>query len=186
MLKDPKWHTELESLAAIIAKLPLDKTTKWGADVYTFQGNNVVSYGGFKNHFALWFFNGVFLSDPLQVLVNASEGKTKSLRQWRFKSADEIDENQIIAYTLEAIEVEKKGLKLKPEKFSPLPIPEILSTEFKSNPELKNAFETLTPGRQKEYILFLNEAKQQATKHARISKITPMILAGIGLNDKYK
>jgi uncharacterized protein YdeI (YjbR/CyaY-like superfamily) len=186
MLKDPKWMTELELLAVIIAKLPLEKTTKWGADVYTFNGNNVVSYGGFKNHFAIWFFNCVFLSDPYNVLVCAAEGKTKSLRQWRFKSAEEIDEKKIIEYILEAIDVEKKGLRIKPEKFSALPVPAILESEFNKNKQLRLMFETLTPGRQKEYIQYLNEAKQETTRETRINKITPKILAGVGLNDKYK
>lgn len=75
------WSDELAALVNIIEKAPLEKTRKWGADVYTYQGKNVVSYGGFKQFFSLWFYNGVFLSDPLSVLINASEGKTKSLRQ---------------------------------------------------------------------------------------------------------
>jgi len=186
MLKDPKWTIEMELIAAIMAQLPLEKTTKWGADVYTFNGQNVVSYGGFKNHFAIWFFNGVFLSDPYHVLVSAAEGKTKSLRQWRFKSAAEIDENKIIEYILEAIDIEKQGLKIKPNKFAALPVPAILESEFNKNPQLKRIFDTLTPGRQKEYIQFLNEAKLETTTLARINKIIPLILSGMGLNDKYK
>src|SRR4030066_2126314 len=111
------WTKELEITAAIIAKAPLNKSKKWGADVFTFNGKNVVSYGGFKNYFAIWFYNGVFLKDKYKVLINAQEMKTKSLRQWRFKSIEEIDEKKILEYINEAIEIEKKGLKIMPEKF---------------------------------------------------------------------
>lgn len=181
-----QWTMELDKLASIIAKLPLEKSIKWGAEVFTYNGKNVVSYGGFKNYFTLWFYNGVFLKDTYKVLVNAQEGKTKSLRQWRFTSMAEIDEKKIIAYIKEAIEIEKKGWKIKPEKFTPLPIPDLLRDAIESNHSLKANFEKLTPGRQKEYILYLNEAKQVTTKQNRLSKIIPMIMQGLGLNDKYK
>lgn len=106
-----RWSEELSVLASIIQKSPLEKGIKWGAEVYTWNGRNVVSYGGFKNFFSLWFYNGVFLEDKYKVLVTASEGKTKSLRQWRFTSGKEIDEKKILEYIFEAIEIEKKGLK---------------------------------------------------------------------------
>ena len=108
MQNNKQWAEELESLASIINKLPLEKTIKWGAEVFTYNGKNVVSYGGFKNYFMLWFFNGVFLEDKYKVLINAQEGKTKSLRQWRFTSITEIDENKITEYINEAIEIEKE------------------------------------------------------------------------------
>ena len=186
MQNNKQWTEELENLASIINKIPLEKTIKWGAEVFTYNGKNVVSYGGFKNYFMLWFFNGVFLEDKYKVLVNAQEGKTKSLRQWRFTSIDEIDENKITEYINEAIEIEKKGLKISPDKFVAIPISEILEKEFKNDKTLKSAFEKLTPGKQKEYIVYINEAKQEATKLKRLEKIKPMILQGIGLNDKYK
>lgn len=186
MQNNTNWSKELELLASIINKLPLEKTIKWGAEVFTYNGKNVVSYGGFKNYFMLWFFNGVFLEDKYKVLVNAQEGKTKSLRQWRFTSIAEIDEKKIIEYINEAIEIEKKGLKIAPEKFIEIPIAELLEKEFKNDKTLKTAFEKLTPGKQKEYIVYINEAKQEATKLKRLEKIKPMILDGIGLNDKYK
>lgn len=183
---NPQWAEELELLAFIIAKSPLEKTFKWGSDVFTFNGKNVLSYGGFKNYFALWFYNGVFLEDPFKVLVNAQEGVTKSLRQWRLTSIDQIDEAKILAYIQEAIEVEKKGLKLKSEKPKPVEIPQLLSNAFASHPSLAEAFFKLTPGKQKEYIAHLNAAKQEATQLNRLEKMKPMILQGIGLNDKYK
>lgn len=184
--EDNLWHRELDQIAAILNKADLDVAVKWGADVYTYKGKNVVSYGGFKNYFAIWFYNGVFLSDPDGVLVNAQEGKTKSLRQWRMTSMDEIDEKKILNYVHEAIEVEKKGLKMSPEKMQPLENPELLQNALNVNSDLKTAFEKLTPGKQKEYILYLNEAKQETTKLNRLEKMVPMILDGKGLNDKYK
>lgn len=181
-----KWTEELSLLAEIIQKAPLEKTIKWGAEVYTFQGKNVISYAGFKNYFALWFYNGVFLKDTNNVLINAQKGKTKSLRQWRFTSINEIDEEIILDYIAEAIEIEKKGLKIKAEKFKAIPPPQLLLDEFNKDENLKNAFEKLSPGKQKEYIIFISEAKQQTTKIRRLKKILPMILTGIGLNDKYR
>ena len=127
-----------------------------------------------------------WLKDKYKVLVNASEGKTKSLRQWRFTSEEEINEKRILEYIREAIAIEERGLKIKPAKFKPLPVPEILVSCFKEDKNLKIAFEQLTPGRQKEYIIYLNEPKQEATKSKRLEKIKPMILRGVGLNDKYK
>ena len=173
-------------IKAIIQKTELIPAIKWGTEVYTYNGRNVLSAGGFKNHFTIWFYNGVFLKDKYKVLVNASEGKTKSLRQWRFTSAEEINEKRILEYIREAIAIEERGLKIKPAKFKPLPVPEILASCFKEDKNLKIAFEQLTPGRQKEYIIYLNEPKQEATKSKRLEKIKPMILRGVGLNDKYK
>lgn len=186
MQKNLQWKEELEIVAAIISKQPLEKTIKWGTEVFTYNGKNVVSYGGFKNYFSIWFYNGIFLKDTYKVLVNANEEKTKSLRQWRFSSKDEIDEKKIAAYIKEAIEIEKKGLKIKPEKFQPIPAPDLFKKELNKNKTLKTSFEKLTPGKQKEYIIFINEAKQEQTKLNRIEKITPLIIQGIGLNDKYK
>lgn len=186
MQTNTSWDKELAVVADILNKAPLQKAIKWGAEVLTYEGNNVVSYGGFKNYFTIWFYNGVFLKDPYQVLVNAQEGKTKSLRQWRFTSLNEIDEKKILEYVQEAIEIEKQGLKIKPEKFTPLLVPVLLEIEFQKDESFKVAFEKLTPGRQKEYILYINEAKQESTKTSRVQKIKPMIMQSIGLNDKYK
>lgn len=186
MQKNTPWTNELEVIANIINKAPLDKTTKWGADVFTYNGKNVVSYGGFKNYFAIWFNNGVFLKDPYKVLMNAQEGKTKSLRQWRLTSIDEIDEAKILEYIHEAIEIEKQGLKIKPDKFVPAIIPPIMDGVLKNEAALNEAFAKLTPGKQKEYITYITEAKQETTKMTRLEKIKPMILNGIGLNDRYK
>jgi len=153
MQKNEKWIEELAIIATIISKLPIEKTTKWGADVFTYNGKNVMSYGGFKNFFGIWFYNGVFLKDKYKVLV-AAQSKTKSLRQWRFTSKNEIDKKKITEYINEAIEIEKKGLKIKAEKFTPIPISELLETELNKDQNLKTNFEKLTPGKQKVYIVY--------------------------------
>lgn len=153
MQKKEKWIKELAIIATIISKLSIEKTTKWGADVFTYNGKNVVSYGGFKNFFGIWFYNGVFLKDKYKVLV-AAQSKTKSLRQWRFTSKNEIDKKKITEYINEAIEIEKKGLKIKAEKFTPIPISELLETELNKDQNLKTNFEKLTPGKQKVYIVY--------------------------------
>jgi len=100
------WAAELEILQIIISKTNLVATLKWGTPVYTYNGKNVVGITGFKNHFALWFYKGVALKDESKVLVNAQEGVTKSLRQWRFTSKSEIDEKLILEYIEEAIRLE--------------------------------------------------------------------------------
>lgn len=180
------WKEEIALIQSIIAKTPLIKTIKWGSEVFTYKDKNVVSYGAFKNYVAIWFYNGVFLKDPCQVLINAQDGKTKSLRQWRFESRSQINEQQILEYIQEAIENEEKGLKIKPDKFAPMTPPEWFQQILEQDPTLLNAFTKLTPGKQKEYILYIEEPKQEATKTKRLEKIIPMILAGQGLNDRYK
>lgn len=182
-----KWGVECNLITQLLAEFPeLIVTQKWGADVYTFNGANVVSFGGFKHFFSVWFYNGVFLEDSLGVLVNASEGKTKSLRQWRFSGVNEMDAAKIKAYVEEAIQIEKKGMKIVPAKFEPEPLPAILLQKIKEDHTLQKAFYKLTPGRQKEYALYLKEAKQENTRVTRLNKIIPLILEGKGLFDKYK
>lgn len=180
-----KWKEEIEAVKSIFARLPLEKAFKWGSDLYTFEGKNVVSCYGFKNYFSIIFHNGVFLNDPYGVLVSAQEGKTKAVRHWRLTSREEIDEKKIREYVLESIDTVRKGLKVQPDKFKPLPVPELLENEFARDGALREAFEKLTPGKQKEYIQYLNEAKQEKTKLSRLDKIRPLIREGKGLNDKY-
>ena len=169
MLSNNKWEKEIALLEAIISKMPMEKCIKWGAEVFTYNGRNVV-----------------FLKDKYKVLINAQEGKTKSLRQWRFFSKAEIDEKKIKEYIMEAIEIEQKGLKVPAEKFKALPVPQLLQDALQKNKKLKANFEKLTPGKQKEYIVFINEAKQEQTRLSRLEKIKPLILLSAGLNDKYK
>ncbi|WP_417368508.1 YdeI/OmpD-associated family protein [Flavobacterium beibuense] len=183
--KTNQWAEELELLKSIIVKTPLTETTKWGGIVYTYNNKNVLGIGGFNNFFTIWFFKGVFLKDEKNVLVNANEGNTKSLRQWRFTDKSEVNEKLVLNYINEAIEVEKAGLEIKPEKKETV-IPENLQQELDSNKALKTAFEALTPFKQREYAEFIETAKRETTKLSRLEKIKPMILEGIGLNDKYR
>lgn len=185
--KTNQWPEELDFLKSLIAKTELEEMTKWGGTVYTINKKNVLGLGGFKSYVAIWFFNGVFLKDEKKVLVNANEGVTKALRQWRFSSKEELMKNEksILDYINEAIANEKAGLAFKPEKKEEI-VSELLNAEFKSNSILKKAFEAFTPYKQREFLEYVETAKQEKTKLTRIEKIKPMILEGIGLNDKYR
>ena len=183
--KTNQWENEIEQLHAIIRKTPLVETTKWGGPVYTYNNKNVLGIGGFKSYFGIWFYNGVFLKDEKKLLINANEESTKSLRQMRFNSANEIDEKLILAYIKEAIEIEEKGLAIPKEKKETI-IPEILENELDKNSELKNKFNTFSSYKQREFIEHITSAKQEKTQMARLEKIIPMILEEKGLNDKYR
>lgn len=183
--KTNQWNDELELLKAIINKTQLVETVKWGAPIYTHNDKNIIGIGGFKSYFGIWFFNGVFLKDDKNLLVNANEENTKGLRQMRFNSLNEIDEKTILTYIEEAIANEEKGLKIKPQKKAAISC-ELLENEFKFNSDLKNAFSLFTPYKQREFMEYINGAKQEKTKTIRLEKIKPMILSNIGLNDKYR
>jgi len=180
-----QWEEELILLKAIIDKTELTETTKWGGPVFVYEKKNVVGIGGFKDYFALWFFNGVFLKDEKKKLINAQEDVTKSLRQWRFSSKDEIDETVILEYLKEAIENEKQGKVIKPSKKEAI-VSELLNKEMAQNPALAAAFEKFSPYKQYEFLEYIETAKQEKTKLSRIEKVLPMILANVGLNDKYR
>ncbi len=186
MGKTTNWKEELDFLRGIIQQTKLVKTKKWGGEVYTINNGNVLSILPFKNYVSLWFFNGVFLKDPYNVLGNSQKGKTKALRHWQFTSVEEMDKDKIAEYIDEAIENEKKGLKWKPEKSEELVIPDLLSKALKGDTHLSTAFFELTPFKQKEYAEYIEMAKRKRTKIDRITKIKPLILEGKGLNDKYR
>ena len=176
----------LTLLRQIINSTELEETLKWNAPVYTLNGKNVLGLGGFKNHFGIWFFNGIFLSDEKDLLSNAHK-KTKALRQMRFESTSEIDKNVVLSYVKEAIENQKLGKELKPEKKGKdVEIPDELNICLKKDSNLYKAFQSLTPFKQREYAEYISTAKRAETKQTRLDKIIPMILKGIGLNDKYK
>lgn len=179
------WEKELTILADILSRTPLAQTVKWGAPVYTYKGRNVVGLGGFKHFFAIWFFNGVFLKDTDGLLVNANEGVTKSLRQWRFTDASQIDEKKLLAYIQEAIAVEEQGKVVKPEPKS-FPVPDVLAVEFEKDTTFKTAFDALTRGRQNDYLAYIGDAKREKTQILRLEKIKPMVMKGVGLNDRYR
>lgn len=183
--KTNQWENEIEQLHAIILKTSLVETTKWGGSVYTHQNKNVLGIGGFKSYFGIWFYNGVFLKDEKKLLINANEQNTKSLRQMRFSSVNEIDEKLILNYIKEAIEIAEKGLFITKEKKETI-IPELLQNELDKNHELLTKFNEFSPYKQREFIEHLTSAKQEKTQLARLEKIFPMILEGKGLNDKYR
>jgi len=180
-----KWEEELLFLKSIIDKTELVETIKWGGPVYVFNKKNVVGIGGFKEYFTIWFFNGVFLKDEKKKLINAQEDKTKSLRQWRFTSKEEVNETEVLAYILEAIENEKQGKIIKPSKKETI-VSELLEKEMSQNKVLAEAFQKFSPYKQYEFLEYIETAKQEKTKLSRIEKVIPMILGNIGLNDKYR
>lgn len=183
--KKDKWKDGLLKLRSIMSQLPLEETVKWGAPTYTSKGKNIVGMSSFKNYFGLWFFQGALLKDDSKVLINAQEGKTSALRQWRFTSVDEIDADLIKTYALEAIDNQAKGKEIKPKK-KPLIIPDLLQQAMDSDLELKEKYESLTLGKKRDYADHISDAKRDATKQSRLEKIIPMIKSGIGLYDKYK
>ena len=180
-----QWGEELALLRTIVEKTELVETNKWGGEVYTINNKNVLGIGGFKNYFTIWFWNGVFLKDEAKVLVNANEGVTKGLRQWRFTSAADVNEKLVSHYIHEAIANEKAGLSIKPEKKEAMQC-EFFESELKKDKKLNAAFEQFSLYKQKEFWELMATAKQEKTKITRLEKIKPMIMEGRGLNDKYR
>lgn len=180
-----QWAEELGLLRAIIQKTELVETKKWGGEIYTLNNKNVLGIGGFKNYFGVWFMNGVFLKDEAKVLVNANEGVTRGLRQWRFTSASEINEQLLLQYIEEAIGNEKAGLSIKPEKKAAMHC-SFFAVQLEQDRDLSTAFEQFTPYKQKEFWEYMATAKQEKTKITRFDKIKSLIFEQRGLNDKYK
>ncbi len=180
------WQDELVRLRKILNATKLEEGVKWGGPCYMFQGKNVVGMGAFKSYVGLWFFQGALLEDKGKVLINAQEGKTKALRQWRFASPDEINARRIRAYVNEAIGLVQSGKEIKADRSTPVAIPLHLKKAFQSNKKAKACFEKMTKGKQREYADYIADAKREETKLKRLQKIIPMILASQGLNDKYR
>jgi uncharacterized protein YdeI (YjbR/CyaY-like superfamily) len=179
------WKSELRLLGEILKSTGLEETTKWGGPVFVSEGKNIVGIGAFKSYFGLWFYQGALLRDKQKKLINAQEGVTKALRQWRFQSAEEIDANLIKAYVAEAIELAKSGKSIKPDRNKPLEIPTELTKALSKNKAAKASFEKLSLSKRRDYAEYISKAKQEATKLRRLEKVLPMIEAGLGLNDKY-
>lgn len=178
------WQTEYEQLRTIALDCNLTEEFKWRQPCYTFQGKNIVIIGGFKEYCVLSFFKGALLTDTDGILERIGE-HTQAGRQIRFANVQQIIEMESIlrAYIFEAIEVEKAGLKVKLKKTSDYRTPEELLNKFDENPNLKIAFETLTPGRQKGYLLYFSAPKQSKTRESRIVNYTQRILDGKGFYD---
>jgi len=186
LAKHDNWKEELKLLRKLILSTGLEETIKWGAPVYTINNKNVVGIGAFKSYVGLWFFQGALLKDTEGFLVNAQEGKTKALRQWRFKHKEDIDETLVNKYLLEAIRNQKAGKELKPSRNKEITIPTELQQAFSESATLKTCFDSLSPGKKREYAEYIMEAKRHATKSTRIEKIVPLIMEKKGLNDKYR
>jgi uncharacterized protein YdeI (YjbR/CyaY-like superfamily) len=179
-----KWQKEYMLLRSIALECPVTEELKWGCPCYTTEGKNIVLIHGFKEYCALLFFKGAVMKDPKKILIVQSEN-TQATRQIRFTNIKEIEQlkTTIKNYIKEAIELEKSGVKVEFKKTAEYKMVEEFEQELKKNPKLKKAFESLTPGRQRAYLLFFSSAKQSTTRLARIKKCTPDILAGKGLND---
>ncbi len=173
-------------LRELIKKTELLETIKWGAPVYTINGKNVIGMASFKSYVGLWFFQGTLLKDKAKVLINAQEDKTKALRQWRFNALGEIDDRLILEYLNEAIENQKQNKEIKANRKKEIIIPDELKEAFKNDSILKTQFNNFTPGRQREFADYVSEAKRAETRQSRLQKVIPLIINGIGLNDKYR
>jgi uncharacterized protein YdeI (YjbR/CyaY-like superfamily) len=182
--KAKSWKEEFEELRKIVLDCQLTEDFKWMHPCYTFQDKNIVLIHGFKEYCALLFHKGALLKDPHGILIQQTEN-VQAARQIRFTSVQEIEEMQLIvkAYIDEAIEVEKAGLQIEYKKHEEYAIPEELQNKFVEIPDLKTAFEALTPGRQRAYIFHFSEPKQAKTRESRVEKYLPQILAGKGLKD---
>lgn len=187
ILTSEKWTQELNLLRSFLLELDLEETIKWGAPAYLYKGKNIIGIARFKNYFGLWFHQGVFINDRYKVLMNAQEGKTKAMRQWRFYSIEELDKAKIKNYVLQAMKNVELGKEIKPTRNKkPLEIPQLLQDQFDVNEELKLKFESFSLSKQREFTEYITSAKREATKISRLEKIAPMILNNIGLNDKYR
>ncbi|MCE0738616.1 MULTISPECIES: YdeI/OmpD-associated family protein [Bacillus] len=182
--KATKWKEEYEKLRNICLDFELTEEFKWKHPCYTFNNKNIVLIHGFKEYCALLFHKGALIKDDHGILIQQTEN-VQAARQIRFTNVQEIVEMETIlkAYIHEAIEVEKAGLEVDFKKDTEYKIPEELQSKFDEIPALKAAFEALTPGRQRAYILYFSQAKQSKTRESRIEKYMEKILNGQGLKD---
>ena len=183
--KNSKWQDEYELLRTIILDCGLTEELKWGKPCYTVNGNNVVLIHGFKDYCALLFLKGVLLKDAEDILVQQTKN-VQSARQIRFTDVEQINDMMAVirSYIFEAVEVEKAGLEVPMKKTSDFEMAEEFREKLDAIPELKEAFESLTPDRQRGYLLHFSGAKQSKTRTSRVEKCIPDILEGKGLNDR--
>jgi len=183
--KAQKWQKELEKLRTIILDCHLTEELKWGVPCYSYQESNIVLIHVFKEYCALLFIKGALLHDANGILIQQTKN-VQAGRQIRFTNVREIVEVETIlkAYIFEAIEVEKDGLKVNFKKTTEFIIPEEFQNKLDEIPVLKTAFDALTPGRQRAYILYFSEPKQSKTRESRVEKYMQQILNGKGLNDQ--
>ncbi|HET9570998.1 MAG TPA: YdeI family protein [Bacteroidales bacterium] len=179
-----KWMEEFDKLRTIVLDSPLTEEVKWGNPCYTYQNKNVVLIHGFKEYCALLFFKGALLKDPHGLLIQQTE-HVQAGRQIRFTNVAEIIEKEAIlkTYIQQAIDVEKSGLKVEFKKNTELLLPEEFQNKLDEDPDLKKAFDALTPGRKRAYSFYFSEPKQSKTRESRVAKCIPQILIGKGLFD---
>ena len=184
-IKEKRWQEELEKLRTIILDCQLTEELKWGVPCYTFQKSNIVLIHVFKEYCAILFVKGALLHDANGILIEQTKN-VQAGRQIRFTNVREIVEMEPIlkAYIYEAIEVEKAGLKVNFKKTIEFIIPEEFQNKLDEIPALKTAFDALTPGRQRAYILYFSAPKQSKTRESRVEKCMQQILNGKGLNDQ--
>ncbi len=182
--KAKQWKEEYGKLRTIVLDCPLNEELKWGQPCYSFEDKNIVLIHGFKEYCALLFMKGALLKDPKGILIQQTEN-VQAARQIRFKNVQEIVgmKYTLKTYIEEAIEVEKAGLKVELKKTSEFKMPVEFQKKLEQTPALKTAFQALTPGRQRAYLLYFSAAKQSQTRESRIEKYVKAILKGKGLND---
>jgi uncharacterized protein YdeI (YjbR/CyaY-like superfamily) len=182
--KAKQWKTELEELRKIALDCHLAEELKWGCPCYTFNDKNVVLIHAFKEYCAYLFFKGALMKDPKGILIQQTENVQAS-RQIRFTGVEEIQklESSLKKYILEAVKIEESGQKVELKKTKEFTMPEEFQQKLDTMPKLKKAFESLTPGRQRAYLLHFSSAKQAKTREARIEKYLQQILDGKGIDD---
>lgn len=180
------WQPQIRQLRKILTATSLTEDVKWGGPCYTHKGKNVVGIGAFKSYFGLWFHQGALLSDEAKVLINAQAGKTQALRQWRMTRSKDIKPAVIKRYVKEAIAHIDAGKEIKPDRSKPMHVPDELRRALRKTKGATAAFRKLRKGQQREYADYIAEAKRVDTKQRRIEKVLPLIVAGNGLNDKYR
>ena len=182
--RESKWQSEFKKLREYCLECGVTEELKWGKPAYSFDNKNIVIIQGFKNYCALLFPKGVLLKDPNNLLIAMTEN-VQSTRQLRFTDIQQVldIEHIIKAYIYEEIEIERAGLKVETKKTSEYGVVEEFQKKLDESTELKEAYEALTPGRQRAYLFYFSQAKQSKTREARVEKYIPQILAGKGLND---
>jgi len=182
--KAKSWREEFEALRAIALECKLNEEVKWGQPCYTLDDKNIVLMHGFKAYCALLFFKGALMKDPQGILVAQTEN-VQTTRQIRFTGVQDIVKLKAVlkSYIREAIEVEESGATVELKKTEDFAVPEEFTAKLKQMPALKKAFEALTPGRQRAYLLYFADAKQAKTREARVEKYVQPILDGKGLKD---
>ncbi|WP_336688946.1 MULTISPECIES: YdeI/OmpD-associated family protein [unclassified Chryseobacterium] len=182
--KAGQWQTEFEKLRTIALKTELTEDLKWGCPCYTYEGKNIFLIHGFKEYCALLFFKGALMKDAENILIQQTEN-VQAARQIRFTNLQQIIdlEHVLNDYIFEAVEIEESGVKVEMKRTNEFSVPEEFAQKLNENPELQKAFEALTPGRQRAYLLYFSSAKQPKTRISRIEKYIPEILNGKGLND---